>query len=323
MTAFRTIPGIGAAADLGGPLHLAIGMFDGVHLGHQSVIEAALHSAARTGGVAAVLSFWPHPSALFAPVERRTRLLMPPETKRRVLARLGVAALIEQPFTTEFAKGAAEDFLPALKAALPRLAAVYVGDNWRFGAGRAGDVSLLLRTAAPLGITVFSAPRVQLDGEAISSSRIRACLAAGDMRSVNALLGYTYFAEGRTQSGRQLGRTIGFPTLNLAWTPEASPAFGVYAVRVASAASLGAGRFEWSPAIANYGLRPTVGGANVPLLESHLLGQCPFNYGDEIVVEWQRFVRPERRFDDLQQLRQQIEKDICEVREDFRLQGAP
>lgn len=321
MTSFRTIPGIERAAELGGPLHLAIGMFDGVHLGHQAVIEAAVHSARRAGGVAAVLTFWPHPSALVAP-ERRTRMMMPPELKRVILARLGVPALVEQAFTPEFASVEAEDFIPRLKAALPSLSSVYVGENWRFGAGRKGDIRTLLLTAAPLGVGVFSAPRVHFNGEPISSSRIRQDLAAGDIGKVNALLGYAYFAQGRTAQGKQLGRTLGFPTLNLSWSPELAPAYGVYAVRVASAASVESGSPLWHPAVANYGLRPTVGGATSPLLEAHLLKTCPFTYGDEIVVEWLRFVRPEKRFDGLQALKNQIEMDRLNVSEDFRLQGA-
>ena len=322
MTALRTFSGIAEAAQLPGPLHLAIGMFDGLHLGHQAVIEACIHSAARAGGTAAVLSFWPHPSALMNP-ERRTRMMMPRETKRRVLARLGLNAFIEQSFTTEFAAIPGELFLAELKANLPGLAAIYVGENWRFGARRVGNIKLLLQCAPPLGISVFSAPRVNFNGETISSSRIRTSLAEGDMATVNALLGYSYFAEGRTAQGKQLGRTIGFPTLNLAWKPELAPAFGVYAVRVASAASIEAGSPQWHPAIANYGMRPTIGGSVEPLLESHLLGECPFDYGAEIVVEFCRFVRPEQRFSSLQELKQQIEKDTALVSSDFRLQGPP
>ena len=155
------------------PLHLAIGMFDGVHLGHQAVIESALHSARRSGGLAGVLTFWPHPSALFRPAER-TRMLMSPEMKLRVLGRLGVDAVIEQPFTREFAAIKAGEFLPRLRQALPHLASVYVGENWRFGASRAGDVGLLLASAAQQRVPVVSVPRIQCDGQPISSTRVRA-----------------------------------------------------------------------------------------------------------------------------------------------------
>ena len=313
MSAPFVFEGIARATPPSGPLHLAIGMFDGVHLGHQAVIASAVHSASRMAGVAGVLTFWPHPSALFNSA-KRTRMLMAPVTKHRVLAGLGVDLIIEQPFVPEFAAIPAEEFLATLKRALPSLVAVYVGENWRFGAGRTGDVGLLLRTAEPLGLSVFSAPRVHFNGTPISSTRIREALAGGAIEEANALLGYSYFAEGETQPGRRLGRTIGFPTLNLSWEPEAMPAFGVYRVRVARP-----DRVRWFPAVANYGLRPTVGEAKEPLLEIHVLGDCPFAYRDRIVVEWLRFQRPEQRFSSIDELREQIAKDREQARAEFFL----
>lgn len=295
------------------PLHLAIGMFDGVHLGHQAVIESAVRSAARSGGQAGVLTFWPHPSALVRP-EKRTRMIMSPDIKREVLGKLGVDVIIQQPFGADFARISAEEFLPTLKKALPQLASIYVGENWRFGAGRQGDVAFLLRSAEKLGLSVLSAPRIQYNGEAISSTRIREHLAAGEMPQVNALLGYAYFAQGETEPGRQLGRTMGFPTLNLAWEPELQPAYGVYTVRV-----FGRGAEGGLPGVANYGLRPTVEDSKAPRLETHILGPCPFPCGDKIRVEWLRFLRPERRFESVEQLKAQIAKDCLEARADFSL----
>jgi riboflavin kinase/FMN adenylyltransferase len=285
------------------PLHLAIGMFDGVHLGHQAVIEAAVHSALRSGGLAGVLSFWPHPSALVHP-ERRTRLIMAPETKVAMLSRLGVDFIIQQPFGEDFAKIRAEEFLPWLNKGLPLLKAIYVGENWRFGAGRNGDVSQLIAFAGKLGLSVFSAPRVQYNGEAISSTRIRNLLATGDLVQANEMLGYSYFSDEESIPGRRLGRTIGFPTLNLPWEPELQPAYGVYAVRVSRF-----GGKEALPGVANYGLRPTVEEAKSPLLEVHMLGACPFACGDKLHVEWLRFLRPERRFAGVEELKNQIAKD--------------
>src|SRR5205807_2827416 len=121
--------GLEQAAFPARPVHLAIGMFDGVHLGHRAVIEAAVQSARRSGGVAAVLTFWPHPSALFRP-EEPTRLIMDSATKARVLGNLGVDAVITEPFTPEYARIEAEEFIPRLKTQLPRLATIYVGENW-------------------------------------------------------------------------------------------------------------------------------------------------------------------------------------------------
>jgi riboflavin kinase/FMN adenylyltransferase len=284
------------------PLHLAIGMFDGVHLGHQSVIESAIHSARRSGGLAGVLTFWPHPSALFRP-EQPTRLLMPPEMKRAVLGRLGLDFVIEQEFTREFAAVDAREFVALLKRSLPTLSAVYVGENWRFGRGRTGDVAVLIEEARRVGVAVFSAPRLNHNGAAISSSRIRELLAAGALAEANALLGYSYFAEGEVERGRQLGRTIGFPTLNLAWAPDFQPCFGVYAVEV----PVGPGRPLRG--VANYGLRPTVGTETRPRLEVHLLDDSPLTYGAKITVNWLHFLRPESKFGSVDELRAQIARD--------------
>lgn len=302
MSGLPQFDGLEAARLPARPLHLAIGMFDGVHLGHQSVIEAAIHSARRSGGLAAVLTFAPHPSVLLRP-ENPTRLLMPPAMKRTVLARLGVDALVEQTFSREYAALAATDFLPHLKRHLPHLAALYVGENWRFGRDRAGDVALLVAEANRAGVSVYSAPRLNHNGSPISSSRIRDLLAAGDLVGVNAMLGYTYFTDGSVERGRQLGRTIGFPTLNLAWSPELAPRFGVYAVEVLT------GQKRPVKGVANYGLRPTVTDTHRPLLEVHLLEASPLTYGDKLTVNWLHFLRPESKFGSLEELRRQIEND--------------
>jgi riboflavin kinase/FMN adenylyltransferase len=298
------------------PLHLAIGMFDGVHLGHQAVIESAVHSARRCGGLAGVLTFWPHPQVFFNPAGR-TRMLMSPEMKSRVLLRLGVDVVIQQAFSQEFARIAAEDFLPHLQRRLPHLAGVYVGENWRFGAGRRGDVRLLLADAAKHHMSVLSVPRIHFNGTPISSTRIRDSLEAGRLEEANMLLGYSYFAEGVVTPGRQLGRTIGFPTLNVPWEPELKPRHGVYAVRVAGDAGGPA-----LPAVANYGLRPTVGQAAAPLLEAHLLGPCPYSAGDRVTIDWLRFLRPEQKFDNVEELRLQIARDRAAAEAYFQTQAS-
>lgn len=295
------------------PLHLAIGMFDGVHLGHCAVIEAAVQSARRSGGVAAVLTFSPHPSVLFRP-ENPTPLIMELTTKVAMLGELGVEAVIAEPFTPDYAKIEAEDFLPHLRKSLPQLAAIYVGENWRFGRGRRGDVALLIAEGRRLGLSVFSAPRVSFDGEPISSTRIRGLLTSGEIVAANTLLGHTYAATGVVTRGKQLGRTIGFPTLNLAWSPGLRPRLGVYAVRVRGAKSGTA-----LPAVANYGLRPTVEQTTEPRLETHVLGVCPYDAGDEITVEWLRFLRPEMKFAGLDELKAQIARDVVAARAEFSL----
>lgn len=297
-----------------GPVHLAMGIFDGVHLGHRAVIEAAVQSARRSGGVAAVLTFAPHPSTLFRP-DQPTQLIMGPAAKARVLGELGVWAVITHPFTPEFARMTAAEFLPWLRARLPALAAVYVGENWRFGRDRAGGLPLLVEQGRQLGVDVYSAPRVSLDGEPISSSRIRAALASGDMAAANRMLGYAYFAEGEVTPGKQVGRMIGFPTLNVSWSPELRPRFGVYLVRVRGAKSAVPLR-----GVANYGLRPTVEKTTAPKLEVHVLGDaCPYDAGDTIAVDWLEFLRPEMKFSGVGELRVQISRDREQARGRFAL----
>ena len=294
------------------PLHLAIGMFDGVHRGHQSVIRHAIQSARADHGLAAVLTFWPHPSVLFRP-EQAVLQIMPPELKKQVLRSLGIDLVIQQPFTPAFASIPADALVAHLKTHLPSLVSIYVGENWRFGQGRTGDVQLLAQLGQALGVRVNSAPRLQHQGEAISSTRIRNCLTEGDMTSANDLLGYTYFSEGTIQKGQQLGRTLGFPTLNLPWSPPLKPRFGVYAVRVTDPAD-STDHARPVSGVANYGVRPTVESLSntpAPLLEVFLLGdRCPWQTGDRIHVEWLDFIRPEQRFAGIDDLKAQIARDV-------------
>jgi riboflavin kinase/FMN adenylyltransferase len=271
----------------------------------------AVQSARRSGGVAAVLTFWPHPSALFRP-EKATKLIIDTETKVKLLTAAGVDAVIVQPFTKELAGIEAEAFLPHLKKFLPKLHTVYVGENWRFGHGRRGDINLLLTEARKHGLVLMSSARVNENGEPISSTRIRACLEAGEIAAANTLLGYTYFAEGQVESGKSLGRKLGFPTLNLPWEPELRPRFGVYAVLVSGLKSE-----RTYPAVANYGLRPTVEQSTQPRLEVHVLGDCPFETGDKIKAEWLRFLRPEKKFGNVEQLQAQIAEDRAASAEFF------
>lgn len=301
------------------PLHLAIGMFDGVHLGHRAVIEAAGSSARRSRGFTGVLTFSPHPSRLFRP-EDPVRLLQTPGLKTRELLALGVDLVITQAFGAAFASITAEDFVPHLRRHLPGLAALYVGENWRFGRGRRGDIHFLNTAGAAAGLAVFSAARINHNGEPISSTRIRALLAGGELETVNALLGYTHVSEGVVTAGRQLGRTLGFPTLNLPWDDAlVAPRLGVYAVRVGEPGG------ERCAAVANFGLRPTVETAAVaPRLEVHVLGDgtgaraaAGWGPGAMLQVEWLKFLREERRFDGVEALRTQVEIDRAQAQDFF------
>jgi len=293
--------------DLGGldrELHLAIGIFDGVHLGHKTVIESAVFSARRSGGVSGVLTFHPHPSRLFRPDDPKL-LIMPLEEKVALLHEVGVDVVITKTFDRDFAAVEATDFLAHLRERMPRLSSVFVGENFRFGRKRAGDVDLLVETGRELGVDVFSVSRIRHNGEPISSTRIRDALTVGEIRHANDMLGYNYFARGEVEPGEKRGRRIGFPTLNLPWNPECRPAFGVYFTRVR-----GRGTGRWRYGVANYGVRPTVENeAPAPRLEVHVLGETELGVGSSVVVEWLRFIRPEWKFDSVDALREQIGED--------------
>jgi riboflavin kinase/FMN adenylyltransferase len=285
------------------PCHVAIGMFDGVHRGHQTVVEAAVHAARRSGGISGVFTFWPHPSRLFRPDEP-VRMIFTAAERAELLLRLGVDFIVEQPFTREFAGIEADQVVPHLRRAMPRLRALYVGENWRFGRGRTGDVAALVNYARREGVDVVSAARLQFNGEPISSTRIRTLLESGDVANAAELLGHPYLAVGVVVPGRQLGRSLQFPTLNLDWLPDLKPARGVYAVRVR-----GASGGEARPGVANYGVRPTVDGTGDPVLEVHIIGECPYTTGDALQVELVRHLRAEQRFGSVDELRAQIARD--------------
>jgi riboflavin kinase/FMN adenylyltransferase len=177
-------------------------------------------------------------------------------------------------------------------------------------------VSRLVESARSAGLSVFSVPPVEFDGMPVNSTRIRDLLESGDVAQAGAMLGYSYFARGPAVAGKKLGRTLGFPTLNLEWSPELTPRFGVYVVRVS-------GRGACLPGVANYGVRPTVETAAVPRIEAHVLGACPLEAGDVVTVEWLEFLRPEMKFSGMEALKSQIEVDVGKARAFFARRGQP
>lgn len=293
------------------PVHLAVGMFDGLHRGHQLVIESAKEAARKSGGVCGALTFWPHPSRLFRP-DDPARMILSPELKRLELAKLGLDFIVEEPFTRDFAGIEADRFLAHLKSEVPSLSSVHAGENWRFGRGRIGDMVELVRQGESLEVDVNAVPCLESGAERVSSTRIRNMLTIGDISEANALLGYDYYSIGTVTQGKRMGRTIDAPTLNLPFEGDLKPAYGVYAVSV-SDVSLG----KQYQAVANFGLRPTVEMTKKPLLEAFLLEQCPFDYGHRLKVVWHHFLRQEQKFSGVDELKRQIKKDVVEARAYF------
>lgn len=292
-------------------VHVAIGMFDGLHLGHQTVVESA-RKAAGSDGISGVLTFWPHPSRLFRPGDP-VRMILSPEVKRRQMALQGVDFIVQEPFSQELADIAADDFLDFLKRKVPGLISIHAGENWRFGKSRSGDIAKLIALGKRAGIAVGAVPCLGVDAERVSSTRIRELLKLGDIEMANSLLGYEYYSIGTVSQGKRMGRQIGVPTLNLPFEGDLEPAYGVYVVTLTEAD--GRKRYQ---GVANFGVKPTVQTEAKALLEVHLLDECPFDYGHRLRVDWKAFVRQERKFDGLASLKAQIEIDIQSARQFFQ-----
>ncbi|MEX0331656.1 MAG: riboflavin biosynthesis protein RibF [Puniceicoccaceae bacterium] len=312
-TGLQTHPGKGVSGKdpRKEPLHLAIGMFDGVHLGHQAVIRQAIAAAEKEAGhLSAVLTFDPHPSRILYP-ERATSLIMPLRQRIEHMLDVGAECVFVQPFSLTYSRQKAEDFVPFLMELFPGLKSIHVGENFRFGAGRSGDINTLSQGAREYGVVLEARQREVLHDVAISSSRIRAALMEGEIGEVNAMLGYPYVAEGRILKGKGMGRRIDFPTLNFQWHPEVLPRFGVYLVLLKLA-----GTERLLPGVANYGLRPTLEEADEPLMEVHLLQPESIpGAGDRVRIAMIDYLRPEKAFPSLDDLKQQITRDVEAARQ--------
>ena len=296
------------------PLHLAIGAFDGVHLGHRAVLHSARETARADGGLVGVLTYDPHPSKVLRP-ESSVPLIFTRGQKDDRLTEAGAQLIHHEKFDRNHAGIEAADFPKWLKKTFPHLKSLHVGSNFQYGRGRAGNGESLIAHGDAEGLSVRLVAAISLGDETVSSSRIRQCLASGDLALANAMLLRPYEAEGTIIGGRRLGRTIGFPTVNIAWEPELKPAFGVYAVEVIF-------KGEAMPAVANYGQRPTVeSGPVAPLLEAHVLRGLAPTTGDAVRVRWVRRLRAEQKFPDLAALQAQIAKDSAAAKQALGLIG--
>lgn len=303
MNVLRSITDLGG---LRGPVHLAIGVFDGVHAGHQAVIARSLSSATKTGGTAAIVTFDPHPAQIVRPLEAPA-LLTSTRHKLRLLAALGVADTLVIPFDSSFASTPPSEFIHSLASACD-LRQICVGQEWAFGKARAGNLSLLRELGDKLGFEAVGLSGVAVDGEPVSSTAIRGAVQMGALDTAAKLLGRPFSIFSTVIEGNKLGRTIGFPTINLRPECEQLPPNGVYAVRT----SVNGKSF---PSVANIGVRPTVANANAePLLEAHLFDFSGDLYGRDAEVHFLHFLRPEQKFPSLEALKTQIAADAARAR---------
>lgn len=295
-------------AGIPGPLFLAIGVFDGVHLGHRAVLERALNDARAAGGTAVAVTFDPHPVRVLRP-EQAPRLLTSTPHKKRLIRALGIEHLLIIPFDLTFAATPPEQFIRALAAASKPLREICVGFEWSFGKGRAGNLALIDRLGHELGFEEVGLPAVQIDGQVVSSTLIRRAVETGDFATAARFLGREYTILGTVQAGAQLGRKLGFPTANLSAHNEQFPPNGVYAVEVAHAG-------RTLPGVANIGVRPTLqNAAGERVFEVHLFDFAEDLYGQDLEVTFRHFLRPEQRFPDLDALKAQITRDAEKAQE--------
>jgi riboflavin kinase / FMN adenylyltransferase len=268
------------------PRHVAIGTFDGVHRGHQAVIE----------GADTVLTFDPHPLEVLHPAAL-PKLIMPFTVKRDVIEGLGVQELVVIPFDREFAQRSAEDFIEHVLVEKLGAARVSVGENFRFGARAQGDPAML---SAHPEFETHVVPLVEVDGETVSSTRIRALVAAGDMEGARHCLGAPFMVEGTVVKGDQRGRELGFPTANI--VPDdrlAIPGHGVYAAFA-----------DGVPAAVNVGIRPTFESGRGVLIETYLIDRDEDLYGHELRVAFVERLRGEKRFANVEDLIAQMRRDV-------------
>ena len=307
MKIFRGLPAVAARA----PVALTIGNFDGVHRGHQALLAQVVAAARARGITSAVMTFEPHPREFFAPEQAPARIANLRD-KLDALQAAGIERVFIQHFGRSFSQMSAEDFVRRVLIDACRTRWLMIGDDFRFGARRTGDVALLRARATAGGYEVVQCPTVSEDGERISSSAVRHALACGDLHLAARLLGRPYAISGRVQHGARLGRQIGFPTLNLriahARRMRQAALHGVFAVRVHGL------QVQALDGVASVGLRPTVDDSGRWLLEVHLFDFDRRVYGHLVRVEFVHKLRDEARYGSLAELAEAIRHDAERAR---------
>lgn len=309
----RLTRGVPAAA--AGPTALTIGNFDGVHLGHQAMLAELKRAAARLAVPACVLTFEPHPREFFAPDKAPTRLTSLRE-KLELLAGCGIERVHLCRFDFRFAQIGAEDFVERVIARGLGARWLLAGDDFRFGARRAGDLAMLKRIGPRLGVEVSALASFMQDGERVSSTAVRRALAGGELARAQRLLGRAYSISGRVVRGDGLGRKLGFPTANVQMKHNRPPLTGIFAVRLHGAAA--------APlrGVASLGVRPTVTAQGAPVLEVHVLDYDGDLYRRHVRVEFLHKFREEEKYADLATLTRRIALDVENARRYFAREDA-
>lgn len=296
------------------PVALTIGNFDGVHLGHQAMLSRLKDAAHRLGLPACVMTFEPHPREFFAPDQAPTRLTSLRE-KLQLLARSEVDCVHVCRFNYDFARISPEEFITRVLNQELSVRWLLVGDDFRFGARRAGDLTMLQTFATENGFAVEVMPGVIIEDQRVSSTAIRQALAGGDLNSARKLLGRAYSISGRVIDGDKLGKQIGFPTANIQLKHNRPPLSGIFAVTVRGA--IRSSPATELPGVASLGVRPTVHENGKPVLEVHLFDFNQEIYGHHLQVDFLHKLRDEEKYADLDTLILQIKKDVAQAKDFF------
>lgn len=285
-----------------------IGNFDGVHQGHRQVFTHLQAQARRIGLPATVISFEPLPAEFFA--RHKTQRIYPLRDKIRLLAAAGIERFIVLPFNADFAAIDAEDFVQHILLDHLKVRYLAVGDDFRFGRKRQGDFALLKQLGEPQGMQVQDTPTYEYNAQRISSTRIRTALANGDLITAQQLLGHTYQLSGRVRHGDKLGRTIGFPTLNMRLPDNLALRKGIYAVQINGLTE----KIHYGAA--SLGTRPTVNGLDMRL-ETYVFDFSGNAYGQYVCIELVKFIRDEEKFDSVADMQTHIQYDCEQIRHFF------
>lgn len=299
-----------------GPIALTIGNFDGVHLGHQTMIKRLLERANELGIPACVMTFEPHPREFFAQLSgdagKAPTRIANLRDKLQSLSDAGIDRVIVESFNAGFAALSPQDFIEKVLVQGLHVKWLIVGEDFRYGARRAGDVAMLIEAGRQYGFHVEALPAVVNDGARISSSSVRAALAQGDLIHAKQLLGHPYAISGHVVHGQKLGRTIGFPTLNLRITHKRPALSGIFVVQVHGLAA------QPLPGVASLGIRPTVDDSGRVLLETHVFDYAEQCYGKLVRVEFLKKLRDEEKYVDLPTLTDAIARDAKQARMYFK-----
>ncbi len=300
-------------AKIARPTVLTLGVFDGLHLGHQLIMKTIVERARATGAVPTVITFDPHPRALLHP-ESAPPLLQTFDQKIEALGVLGIEQTIVIRFDQNFAQIRAEDFLRAVIADRLHAKEVYLGCGFAFGHGREGNIGLLRTVSQSLGFFADEVPELRLRGRRVSSSRIRELLQQGRVNLARRMLGRPYGVEGRVVRGAERGAKLGFPTANLHPQNRVIPRNGVYVT-----ATLIDGL--WRRSVTNIGTRPTFGSANESSVETFVMNWSGDLYDDVVRVRFLHRLREEKKFSSVDELKFQIERDVARAQDYFERAG--